>query len=129
VSNLRAYREFSDRHFKQYGFRCNIPLGSYFIRQDTSSLLSYSYAGDIISLDPIHAYGDRDKAAWEYFLHEFNAWAYRRGGIPLLNQSPFVEKAHVVAAYGERWKQLSDWVRSVDPQGRMVNAFFQELLW
>jgi FAD/FMN-containing dehydrogenase len=129
VSNLKAYREFSDRHFKQYGFRCNIPLGSYFIRQDTSSILSYSHDGDIISLDPIHAYSDRDKAAWEYFLQEFNAWAHSRGGIPLLNQSPFVEKEHVVAAYGERWKQLSDWIRTVDPDGRMPNPFFKELLW
>jgi hypothetical protein len=106
VNNLKAYLEFSDNHFKKYGFRCNIPLGSYFIRQDTSSILSYSYNGDIISLDPIHAYSDRDKAAWEYFLQEFNAWAHSRGGIPLLNQSPFVQKEHVVAAYGERWKQL-----------------------
>jgi hypothetical protein len=91
--------------------------------------LSYSYTGDIISLDPIHAYSERDRADWEYFLQEFNAWAHSRGGIPLLNQSPFVEKAHVVAAYGERWKNLSGWVRSVDPTGRMLNPFFKELLW
>ncbi|HSF31123.1 MAG TPA: FAD-binding protein [Candidatus Tectomicrobia bacterium] len=128
VSNLKAYLEFSDNHFKKYGFRCNIPLGSYFIRQDTSSQLSYSYNGDIISLDPIHAYSERDKADWEYFLQEFNAWAHSRGGIPLLNQSPFVEKEHVVAAYGDRWKTVSDWVRTVDPQGRMLNPFFKELL-
>ena len=129
VRNLKAYLEFRDNHFKRYGFRCNIPLGSYFIRQDTSSLLSYSYDGDIISLDPIHAYSERDQTAWEYFLHEFNAWAHSRGGIPLLNQSPLVEREHVVAAYGERWKQLSDWVRRVDPHGRMLNPFFKGLLW
>jgi FAD/FMN-containing dehydrogenase len=128
VSHLKAYLEFRDDHFKKYGFRCNIPLGSYFIRKDTSSILSYSYDGDIISIDPIHAYSDRDKVAWEYFLREFNAWAHSRGGIPLLNQSPFVEKDHVVAAYGERWKKLSDWVRAVDPTGRMLNPFFKELL-
>jgi FAD/FMN-containing dehydrogenase len=129
VSNLQAYVEFSENHFKRYGFRCNIPLGSYFIRQDTNSLLSYSYNGDILSLDPIHAYSERDKLAWEFFLQEFNAWAHNRGGIPLLNQSPFVKKEHVVAAYGERWQQLSAWVRIVDPQGRMLNPFFKELLW
>ena len=129
VSNLKAYLQFRDTHFKKYGFRCNMPLGSYFIRQDTSSLLSYSHDGDILSLDPIHASSDRDKATWEFFLQEFNAWAHSRGGIPLLNQSPFVQKEHVVAAYGEWWKQLSDWVRTVDPQGRMLNAFFKELLW
>jgi hypothetical protein len=129
VSNLQAYVEFSENHFKRYGFRCNIPLGSYFIRQDTNSLLSYSYNGDIFSLDPIHAYSERDKLAWEFFLQEFNAWAHNRGGIPLLNQSPFVKKEHVVAVYGERWQQLSAWVRTVDPQGRMLNPFFKELLW
>jgi FAD/FMN-containing dehydrogenase len=128
VRNLKAYLEFSENHFKKFGFRCNIPLGSYFIRQDTSSLLSYSYDGDIISLDPIHASSERDKIAWESFLHEFNAWAHSRDGIPLLNQSPFVEREHVVAAYGERWKQLSDWIRTVDADGRMRNSFFKELL-
>ncbi len=52
----------------------------------------------------------------------------RRGGIPLLNQSPFVKKEHVVAAYGDRWKKLGDWSQTVDPERRMVNAFFAELL-
>jgi len=33
-----------------------------------------------------------------------------------------------VAAYGDRWKKLSDWVRTVDPDGRMLNPFFAELL-
>ena len=128
VSNLKAYLDFAENHFKKYGFRCNLPLGSYFIRRDVSSLLSYSYNGDIISIDPIHACPDGEKIAWQHFLQEFNAWAHSRGGIPLLNQSPFVEQKHVVAAYGERWKQLSDWVKKVDPQGRMRNAFFKELL-
>ena len=129
VKNLKAYVEFAETYFKQHGFRCNMPLGSYFIRHDTSSLLSYSYDGDIISLDPIHAPGDSDKTAWASFLQAFNDWAHERGGIPLLNQSPFVAKAHVVAAYGERWKKLSEWVRQADPTGRMRNAFFDELLW
>ena len=128
VKNLKAYLEFAEDHFKRYGFRCNLPLGSYFIRQDTSSLLSYSYDGDIISIDPIHACGDDEKVAWTYFLREFNAWAHSRGGIPLLNQSPFVEREHVVAAYGGRWKRLSEWVRTVDPSGRMLNPFFKDLI-
>jgi hypothetical protein len=129
VGNLKAYLEFAEDHFKKHGFRCNLPLGSYFIRRDTSSILSYSYDGDIISIDPIHACAEREKVAWQYFLQEFNAWAHSRGGIPLLNQSPFVEKRHVVAAYGERWKKLSEWVKTADPDGRMLNPFFKELLW
>ncbi|MGH7799021.1 MAG: FAD-binding oxidoreductase [Thermodesulfobacteriota bacterium] len=128
VNNLKAYLEFSENHFKKHGFRCNMPLGSYFIRRDASSILSYSHDGDIISIDPIHAYSDVDKAGWDFFLQEFNAWAHSRGGIPLLNQSPFIQKRHVVDAYGERWQKLSDWVKTIDPKERMLNPFFRELL-
>ena len=85
-------------------------------------------SGDIISIDPIHAYSDVDKAGWDFFLQEFNAWAHSRGGIPLLNQSPFIQKRHVVDAYGERWQKLSDWVKTIDPKERMLNPFFKELL-
>jgi FAD/FMN-containing dehydrogenase len=128
VDNLNDYIEFAEAHFARHGFRCNMPLGSYFIRQDTSSLLSYTHDGDIISLDPIHAPGDLDKAQWIAFLESFNEWSAARGGVPLLNQSPFVKKQHVVAAYGDRWQKLCDWIRTVDPDGRMLNPFFAELL-
>jgi hypothetical protein len=76
----------------------------------------------------IHSPGERDKSAWERFLREFNEWAHERGGRPLLNQSPFVTKQHVADGYGERWQKVSDWVRTVDPDRRMVNEFFAELL-
>ena len=123
---LREYLVFSEQHFKKYDFRCNMALGSYFIRKDTSSLLSYTHDGDIFSIDPIHAY--TDKPAWDRFLNEFNEFAYKRNGIPLLNQSPFVERRHVEAAYGARWAEFSQWVRQEDPGGRMLNPFFAGLL-
>jgi hypothetical protein len=126
LSNLRAYVEFSDRHFKKYGFRCNMPLGSYFIRRDTSSLLSYSFNHDIFSIDPIHA--RTNQADWDRFLQEFNAFAHERNGIPLLNQSPFVDRLHVTAAYGTRWEDFSARIKQMDPDGRMLNPFFAALL-
>ena len=110
VKNLQDYVQWADEYYKRTGFRCNMPLGSYFIRKDTSSLLSYTYDGDIISLDPIHAVGEAEPAAWAAFLKAFNEWAHQRGGIPLLNQSPFVRKAHVVV--GLR--------RSLDDAGRLA---------
>jgi hypothetical protein len=117
---------FTEQHFKKYDFRCNMALGSYFIRKDTSSILSYSYDGDIFSIDPIHAC--TDKHAWDRFLSEFNEFAYKRNGIPLLNQSPLVERRHVEDAYGARWSEFSQWVRQQDEQGRMLNPFFAALL-
>jgi len=128
VKNLQDYVAFRDEHFRLHGFRCNLPLGSYFVRKDTSSLLSYTADGDMISLDPIHAPGTRDADDWNRFLDAFNDWAHARGGVPLLNQSPFVKKAHVVSAYGDRWTTLCRWIGEQDPTGRMVNAFFKELM-
>jgi len=126
--NLRDYVAWADAYYQQHGFRCNMPLGSYFIRKDTSSLLSYSYNGDILSLDPIHSPGEKDRPNWDKFLHAFNDWAHARGGIPLLNQSPFVTREQVVAAYGDRWATLCNWLRTVDPDRRMVNEFFAALV-
>ncbi len=123
---LRAYLDFADQHFNATGFRCNMPLGAYHIRLDTSSLLSYTNDGEIFSLDPIHA--PVDNAPWFNFLQEFNAFAYQNHGIPLLNQSPFVLRQHVEAAFGQRWLQFSAAVRNADPGGRMLNPFFADLL-
>ena len=123
---LRAYLQFADDYFKNTGFRCNMPLGSYHIRRDSSSLLSYTYDGEIMSIDPIHASTDND--AWHAFLRAFNDFAFQRGGTPLLNQSPFVERKHVEAAYGQRWLDFSRWVKTQDPSGRMLNPFFADLL-
>lgn len=126
LQTLREYLDFADQYFKNTGFRCNMPLGAYHIRVDQNSLLSYTYDGEVFSIDPIHA--STDDTAWHAFLRKFNDFAYQRKGIPLLNQSPFVERKYVEAAYGQRWTEFSQWVRSVDPNGRMLNPFFADLL-
>jgi hypothetical protein len=126
LTTLRAYLDFTAQHFKATGFRCNMPLGAYHIRRDTNSILSYTYEQEIFSIDPIHS--STDDTAWHEFLKKFNDFAFERNGIPLLNQSPFVERKHVEAAYGQRWTDFAKWVRTKDPQGRMLNPFFAELL-
>jgi FAD/FMN-containing dehydrogenase len=123
---LREYLEFADAYRAKYGFYCNMALGSYFVRKDQNAVLSYSHDGDIFSIDPIHA--PTDQAAWDRFLREFNEFATKRNGIPLLNQSPFVTRAHVQHAYGARWDELAQWVHQQDPNRRMVNPFFDALL-
>ena len=123
---LREYLDFADRHFKTTGFRCNMPLGAYHIRLDKNSVLSYTHDQEIVSIDPIHA--STDDTAWHYFLQQFNDFAFQRKGIPLLNQSPFVERKHVEAAYGQRWIDFANWVQTIDPNKRMLNPFFAGLL-
>jgi hypothetical protein len=126
LATLRAYLDFADQHFKTTGFRCNMPLGAYHIRLDTNSILSYTHDQEIFSIDPIHA--STDDTTWHYFLQQFNDFAFQRNGIPLLNQSPFVQRKHVQAAYGQRWLDFAQWVRKMDPSGRMLNPFFADLL-
>jgi hypothetical protein len=126
LATLRAYLDFADDHFRRTGFRCNMPLGAYFVRKDTSALLSYSHDGDIFSIDPIHAV--TDQVAWDRFLREFNAFASARNGIPLFNQSPFINADHCRQAYGARWTEFKTWIDSVDPERRMRNPFFASLL-
>lgn len=126
LETLRAYLDFTDQYFKTTGFRCNMPLGSYHIRQDTNSILSYTYDQEVFSIDPIHA--STDNTAWHAFLQEFNDFAFQRGGIPLINQSPFVQRNHVETAYGQRWLDLVKWLRTMDPGKRMLNPFFADLL-
>jgi hypothetical protein len=79
VKNLQDYVKWADAYYEQHGFRCNMPLGSSH-PQDRSSLLSVR-DGDIISLDPIHAPGEKEQQAWADFLKAFNEWAHERGGI------------------------------------------------
>jgi D-arabinono-1,4-lactone oxidase len=126
LTTYLAYLDFADQYFQSTGFRCNMPLGSYHIRQDASSLLSYTQDHEIVSIDPIHA--PTDLGAWQAFLMAFNDFAAQRGGIPLLNQSPFVTRGQVSAAYGPSWQQFSDAVRTADPGGRMLNTYFAALL-
>ena len=123
---LKAYLDFAEDHFKTTGFRCNMPLGAYRVRRDTNSILSYTYDQDMFSIDPIHAV--TDLPAWQNFLQKFNDFAAQRGGIPLLNQSPFVTRAQVQAAYGDRWTALTKWVKTMDPGKRMLNPFFAALM-
>jgi hypothetical protein len=126
LKTLREYLDFADRHFQATGFRCNMPVGAYHIRRDTKSILSYSYDQEIFSIDPIHAV--TDLAAWQNFLRAFNEFAYQRNGVPLLNQSPFVERKHLDAAYGRRWADFCEWVKGTDPGGRLLNPFFKALI-
>ena len=74
----------------------------------------------------VHAASKGD--GWADFLRAFSEWASKRSGIPLFNQSPFITKPMVQLAFSERWTEFSYWVRSVDPDRRLLNPYFEEIL-
>jgi FAD/FMN-containing dehydrogenase len=111
-------------------FRSGLPHASYHIGQDTSSPLSYSRRGAVWTLDPISPENKTpdEKAAWKRFLEEFNDLCSNRGGVPLLNQTPYLTREQVRRAYGEQLTKFEAARRRFDPEDRMLNAYFADFL-
>jgi FAD/FMN-containing dehydrogenase len=124
---LPQYLELCRKHAATY--RSCLPHVSYHIARDTSSLLSYSYDGPVWTLDPICPYDERMQPEWRAFLEEFNEFCSERGGVPLLNQTPYLTRRHVERAFGtERLVRFEAARRRFDPDGRMLNDYFAQLL-
>ena len=103
-----------------------MPLGSYFVKKDEARCCRTRTTAT--SSRSIRSTRRRTRRRGIGSCNEFNEFAAKRNGIPLFNQSPFITRAHCEQAYGARWTEFSQWVRSVDPDGRMVNPFFRDLL-
>jgi choline dehydrogenase len=125
---LPEYFELCRKHEKNW--RGGLPHVSYHIGQDTSSLLSYSRKGAVWTLDPICPKGDEAEvdAGWRPFLEEFNEFCSRKGGVPLLNQTPYLTREQVRRAFGEQLEKFEAARRRFDPGDRMLNAYFANLL-
>jgi FAD/FMN-containing dehydrogenase len=77
------------------------------------------------TLDPI---ASGEEPGWEDFLGAFNDRCSAWGGIPLFNQTPGLEHAHVAHAFGPRLTDFKEARRRFDPDNRMLNDYFARLL-
>lgn len=110
-------------------FRSGLPHVSYHIARDPSSLLSYSFRGPVWTLDPICPEKNAKDPGWEEFLRAFNEKCSRAwGGVPLLNQTPFLERADLTGEFRQRLNGFEVVRREFDPQNRMLNDYFARLL-
>lgn len=116
--------DFCRTYFQQTGYRTNMLFVGYRVAQDQNSLLSYSYDGNAITIDPVST----ANPGWEEFLLAYNQFSSDHGGIPLLNQTKGITRAQVEKALGSRWKTFADTRRGYDPQGRLLSPFFRDLL-
>jgi hypothetical protein len=123
---LPEYYEFC--RARKATFRAGLPHVSYYIAGDASSLLSYSRRGPVWTLDPISPDAEARKPGWETFLRDFNEFCSARGGVPLLNQTPFLEHQHLERAFGDQLQAFEALRREFDPQNRMLNDYFARLL-
>jgi hypothetical protein len=120
---LPQYFELCKKH--ETTFRTGLPHASYHIGKDRSSLLSYSSEGPVWTLDPICP---ENVEGWEPFLHEFNSFCSERGGVPLLNQTPYLTRELVRRAFADRLTVFEAARRRFDPGARMLNDYFAEFL-
>jgi FAD/FMN-containing dehydrogenase len=115
---------FCQKYYQDTGYRVNMLFVGYRVAQDQNSLLSYSYDWNAMTIDPVST----ANPGWDAFLVAYNQFCSDRGGIPLFNQTFGITAAQVQKALGDRWKTFADTRKIYDPNGRLLNDFFRNLL-
>lgn len=121
---LRASFQFCQQYYKQNGYRVNMLFVGYSVPKDQSSLLSYSYDGDVMTIDPIST----ANPGWSEFLTAYNQFSSDQGGIPLFNQTFGITPAQAQKAWGDRLQAFAAARKTYDPGGRLLNDYFRDLL-
>jgi FAD/FMN-containing dehydrogenase len=121
---LPAFYQFCRKYYEIAGYRTNMLCVGYRVLKDQQSLLSYSWTGNMITIDPVST----ANPGWEQFLPVYNQFCSDHGGVPLLNQTPFLTRAQVEKALGDRWQQFGAARREYDPGNRLLNSYFRDLL-
>jgi len=121
---LTDFVKFSNDYYSQKGYRSDLLYVGYRIAQDQKSLLSYSYDGTVMTIDPVST----ANPGWFDYLPVYNQFCSDRNGKPLLNQTPDLTPAILKKAYGDRLKQLATIRKQYDPNDRLLNPYFRTLL-
>ena len=123
-SVLTDYFAFCKQYYQQQGYRTNMLNVGYWIAQDQHSLLSYSYDGPVMTIDPVST----GNPGWPEFLVAYNQFCSSHGGIPLFNQTDAITPAQMKAALGSRLQTFSAARATYDPSGRLLNTYFRDML-
>ncbi len=116
--------KFARKYFNTTGYRTNMLYVGYRIAKDQNNLLSYSYDGDVMTVDPVST----ANPGWPAFLDAHNQLCSDQGGIPLWNQTPQLTRAQVQKALGNRLRQFAAARKTYDPADRLLNDYFRDML-
>src|SRR5581483_4847274 len=114
VDALRAYFRFSREYFRRTGYRVNLLSVGYRIKEDQSSLFSYSFHGPVMTFDPVST----GNPGWEEFLRAYNELASGLGGTPLFNQTNLLTRAQVQTAFRPDRPAAERLLQGADRAGR-----------
>ena len=123
-SVLAEYFRFCQNYHKLHAYRPNMPDVGYHVAHDVQSLLSYSFEGPVVTIDPVSTRNQ----GWDAFLRAYNEFCSERGGVPLLNQTYGVTRLQAKKAFKDRLKQFAECRKIFDPNDRLLNDYFRDLL-
>ncbi len=121
---LPQYFKFCKDYYQQKGYRTNMLNVGYRIAKDQESLLSYSYDGTVMTIDPVST----ANPGWKTFLADYNEFCNNLGGQMLFNQTWGVTRAYAQKTLGDRLKTFAAERRKFDPNNRLLNDYFREIL-
>jgi hypothetical protein len=119
---LRACFQFCRQYYQQNGYRVNMLFVGYYVAQDQNSLLSYSYDGNVMTIDPVCT----ANPGWSQFEAAYNGFCSDQGGIPLFNQTYGITPAQAQKAWGDKLKVFAAARQNYDPSGRLLNDYFRD---
>ncbi len=121
---VAEYFRFCRDYYKRQKYRANLLHLGHRLHKDQASLFSPSFDGPVITLDPSST-GDE---GWEDFVIDFNEFCSQRRGAPLLNQTRSLTPDQMLMAFGPRLKMFNTLRQKLDPDDRMLNVYFGQLL-
>jgi FAD/FMN-containing dehydrogenase len=121
---LTDFFKFCRDYYASSGYRTDLLDVGYRIGQDQQSLLSYSWDGPVMTIDPVST----ANPGWEAFIDAYNQFCAERGGKPVMNQTARLTPALAKQAYGDRLALLEQTRKQYDPSGRLLNDFFRGIL-
>jgi FAD/FMN-containing dehydrogenase len=124
ADTLREYFAWAPRYNRAHGFRCNMCHVGYRILKDESSLFSYTWRGNALTIDPVSTGGP----GWIPFLRAYNEFCSQHDGSPLFNQTRELEPHQVRRAFGDRIERFEAIRKERDPEERFLNGYFRRLL-
>ena len=123
-SVLSDFCRFCHDYYAQKGYRSNLLDVGYRISQDQQSLLSYSWDGPVMTLDPVST----GNPGWEEFIDAYNQFCADRNGKPVLNQTARLTPELAKRAYGGKLGALDQVRKQYDPSGRLLNDYLRGIL-
>jgi FAD/FMN-containing dehydrogenase len=121
---LTGYAQWLHDYDRQKHYRVNLLHVGYWIAKDQQALLSYSYNGPVMTIDPVST----SNPGWKDFLAAYNQWCSAHDGVPLLNQTFGLTRTIVQKAFGDRLDAIAKTRKLYDPDNRLLNDYFRDLL-